>query len=351
MHDRRGQLVSSTERAAVSVVLQDVSWLVQPRLINDPFSDPGVFVDFRYGRRALLFDLGDLSPLSSRELMRVSHAFVSHTHLDHFAGFDRLLRVCLHRPGPLHLVGPEGFIDQVEHRLRSYTWNLLGERSADFRLVVSTFADDRLSRCAVFRARDRFARREAALEDTEPGRVLVEEQYRIEAVSLNHGSLPVLAFALVEHKRVNVWRGALDRMGLPVGSWLNEAKRAVRSGLPGDTRVQVTPETAMRLEDLGDVLRIGPGQKVAYVTDAAWTDENLAKIVGLAAGADQLFIEAAFLEAEAGLAAARSHLTAAQAGRIGRLAGVRHLVPFHFSPRYLGQPEALQEEALHAFYP
>jgi ribonuclease Z len=105
----------------------------------------------------------------------------------------------------------------------------------------------------------------------------------------------------------------------------------------------------VRLEDLGDVLRIGPGQKVAYVTDAAWTPDNLAKIVNLAAGAEQLFIEAAFLEADAGLAAARSHLTAAQAGRIGRLAGARHLVPFHFSPRYLGQPEALHEEALRAF--
>ena len=192
MHDRRGQIINSTERAALSVVLQDVSWLVQPRLINDPFSDPGVFVDFRYGRRALLFDLGDLTPLSSRELMRVSHAFVSHTHMDHFAGFDRLLRVCLHRPGPLHLVGPEGFIDQVEHRLRSYTWNLLGERSVDFRLVVSTFVDDTLSRCAVFRARDRFARREAALEDTEAGRVLVEDQFRMRPSASTTARCPFL---------------------------------------------------------------------------------------------------------------------------------------------------------------
>ena len=136
-----------------------MSWLVQPRLVNGPFDDPGLYLGFRFGRRAMLFDLGDLSPLSSREILRVSHAFVSHTHVDHMAGFDRLFRLCLHRPAPLTLIGPTGFAEQIEHRIRSFTWNLLDENSVDFCLRAMDYDGYRLTRGLEFHARQAFARR------------------------------------------------------------------------------------------------------------------------------------------------------------------------------------------------
>ena len=327
-----------------------MSWLVQPRLVNGPFDDPGVYLDFRFGRRAILFDLGDLSPLSSRELLRVSHVFVSHTHVDHVAGFDRLFRLCLHRPSPLTLVGPVGFADQVEHRIRSFTWNLLDGNSVDFRLCAMDYDGRRLIRGAEFRAREAFARRAVEPPEVPDGVAWAEADFRIEAVALDHG-IPSLAFALKEVLQVNVWRGVLNEMGLPPGPWLNDAKRAVRMGLPDDHILQVPGGATVELGELKDkALHIAPGQAVAYVTDAAPHGRNRARILQLAGGADQLFIEAVFLEADRPLALASHHLTAWEAGAIAREAGARHVTPFHHSARYLAEPEALRQELFESFH-
>jgi ribonuclease Z len=325
-----------------------MSWLVQTRLINGPFDDPGLFIDFRFGRRAVLFDLGDLSVLSPRELMRVSHAFVSHTHLDHFIGFDRLLRVRLHQTAPLHLFGPTGLADHVAAKLAGYAWNLLDERSPDFVITASEFSDERIVRRCAFRARTRFAREELEPPELPPGLVHAEDEFSVEATILDHG-IPCLAFALQETLRVNVLKDRLKALGLPVGPWLNATKRAVRAGADDGTRVEV-PGGTMPLGKLKEsALRISAGQRIAYVTDAAGTGANLEKIAALAKGADQLFIEAAFLAADCDLAELRRHLTAAAAGAIARRAGAKRVIPFHFSNRYEEREAEVRREVDEAF--
>ena len=325
-----------------------MTWLVQPRLINDPFSDPGLFIDFRFGRRALLFDLGDVTALSSRELLRVSHAFVSHTHMDHFAGFDRLLRFCLHRDKPLHLIGPGGFAERVQHKLEAYTWNLLGAHSFDCVLTAAEFVDDRFVRMVEFRARETFRPRELAPPDLPAGVVLDEEEFQVRAVTLDHDT-PCLAFALQEKQRINVWNEGLRALGLPVGPWIGEAKRALRRAMPDTTPIDAGQGRTISLGELKQALRIVRGQKIAYVVDASYSEANSRRIVELAAGADLLFIEATFLHEHVALAVERHHLTAAQAGDLAKRAGVARLVPMHFSARYLGHEERVRQEAELAF--
>lgn len=326
-----------------------MSKLVQTRLVNGPFDDPCLYLDFCFGRRGILFDLGDIGPLSARELLRVSHVFVSHAHMDHVAGFDRLLRVCLHRSAPLHLVGPLRFIDQVACRLCSYTWNLLDESSADFRIDAHEFDGERLHRAATFRARDGFRRADIAPPEYPGGVVLEEENIVVTSASLDHGT-PSLAFALKQGLKVNIWRSALEALGLPVGPWLNDAKRAVVRGESDEYVLTIPGVTHIRLGEVRDsALRISEGQRIAYITDAADTAENRDKIVALARGVDELFIETAFLWDDRALAARTHHLTARAAGELAAMAGVGSVTGFHYSGRYLPDGEPLDTELRQTF--
>jgi ribonuclease Z len=100
---------------------------------------------------------------------------------------------------------------------------------------------------------------------------------------------------------------------------------------------------------LREVARTVPGQRYAYIVDVRNTEANALRIRQLAFGADLLFIECTFLEADAAHAEQRNHLTAWQAGLLARRAQVGRLVPCHFSPRYVGGGDALSEEAERAF--
>jgi ribonuclease Z len=166
---------------------------------------------------------------------------------------------------------------------------------------------------------------------------------------------PCLGFAIEEATHVNVWKNRLAELGLPVGPWLRELKRAIIDGEPDDYPIRIdlralpAQERRLPLRQLRDVVSVTPGQKIAYVTDAADTAANRAAIIKLAEKADLLFIEAAFAAADAALASERAHLTTAAAGQIARAAGVRRVEPFHFSPRYAGEEERMLNEVLAAF--
>jgi ribonuclease Z len=326
-----------------------------PRLVNEPFADPGLYVDLRFERRALLFDLGDISALPPRKLLRISDVFITHRHMDHFAGFDHLLRFLLGRDKVVRLYGLSGLIDAVDAKLRAYTWNLVAGYDGNFILyAIELQPEDRLA-VAQFAGREGFRRLEAPSRRTQGGLLLDEPGLQVRATTLDHG-IPVLAFALQERAHINIWRHRLHSRGLAVGPWLRAFKEAVVRGDPEDTPVSVAwvpgacgPGSLPLGQLKREIMRLTAGRKIAYVVDVAFTQANVVKIVDLAQGADILFIEGGFLEADAADAALRRHLTAGQAGTIARLCGVKRLETLHYSPRYHGCGSALAQEAAAAF--
>jgi len=127
------------------------------RLVNSPFEDPCLYIRLLREGRALLFDAGFTTNLSAGDILKISDIFISHTHIDHFIGFDSILRLHLRREYPLRLYGPKGFIDCVEGKLRGYTWNLIG----NYPLVIEVLEiHEKSLKKAIFRAKDAFMRKD-----------------------------------------------------------------------------------------------------------------------------------------------------------------------------------------------
>jgi len=314
----------------------------RPRLLNGQTGDPALLVSLRWQGRALLVDLGRIDRTPAATLLPIEAVFVSHTHMDHFMGFDQLLRLFLARDATLRLYGPAGLADCVAGKLAGYTWNLTDDYA--FTLEVTEIAARQMTSWR-FAARQRFAREPLGPPRPFTGVVLADPVFTVEAAPLDH-KIVSMAYAMTERTHLNVRPEALAAAGLEPGPWLNALKQAIRTGAPDDTPIQVTPGDRRPLGALGaELITVTPGQKVAYVVDTLFSPANAAAIVRLAAGADLFFCEAPFLEEDLEQAARRYHLTARQAGALGRAAGVRRLQVFHFSPRYEGRYGEIVAEA------
>ena len=323
-----------------------------PRLINGPFEDPGLYIPFLFENRAIIFDLGDTLSLAARDLLKISHAFITHTHVDHFVGFDRVLRISLGREKNLHLFGPPGFFKNVEGKLAAYSWNLV--ENYPYRLglqLVEVHQDYLITR--EYLCQNKFIPTRKAVSTAYKDVIYEEPAFKISVAILDHG-IPCLGFAIKERFHVNINKDRLAALGLETGPWLTDFKQALYDGRDSESEFEIKAGDGQtqrfRLGELAEQISlVTRGQKIAYIADAGYSLENQEKIVSLAKNADHLYIEAAFLELHKDIAAEKCHLTARQAGTLAARAGAKEFTIFHFSPRYTDQEHLLQEEAREAF--
>ena len=313
---------------------------------SGPFKDPFLYLRFYHTGRAVLFDLGDLAPLTARDLMRVSDVFVSHTHMDHFIGFDRLLRTHLHRAGVLRVYGPAGLLDHVEGKLSGYTWNLSGGYPLS---ILATQTDGSVIRTAVFSAKNRF-KRENLKVGAWDGIFLDEARFRVRAAVLDHG-VPCLGYRLEEKMNIGILSGKLLQRGLLPGAWITTLKTAMVEDQPPSRMLRVKTVNGVREMALGElegICRFGPGATLSYIMDADESPANLEKIVTLAQNSDLLYIEAAFTARDSSRARERKHLTARGAGLVAARAHATVTRIIHLSPRNEGKEDRILKEAMDA---
>ncbi len=241
-----------------------------------------------------LFDCGEGTQIGLRRLnlrwKKITSIFISHTHADHVTGLPGILMLSsqVDRNEPLYIFGPP---------------------------KIREFVD------AMRRTLDMYINYEIVVKEIEGGTTIVQaEDYCIRTHPLVH-TKPCLAYSLEEAQRPGVFfPEKAQELGVPRGPLWSQLQGGETVSLPDGT--SVTPAQVLGSER--------KGRKFCFATDTT-TAPGLAQF---ACGSDVFICEGMFSEELADTAADKKHLTAAQAARLGREAGVKQLGLIHYSPRY-----------------
>lgn len=254
----------------------------------------------RFDEQGFLFDPGEGTQrqmiFAGAKVSEITKIFITHFHGDH----------CLGLAGIIQRIS----LDRVSHEIEVYfpsSGIKYYEHLKDSSLFYNTAS---LKACPV----------------EGPGVIFEGRHMVIEADRLDH-DVETFGYRISEKDTYTLMPRRLEELGIS-GHDAGRLKHAGSITIDGRT---------IDIKEVGKVLH---GQRFAFVMDTRDCDAARR----LARGADLLVCEATYLSDQETLASEYGHLTAEQAGRIARDAGVRKLVLTHFSQRYT-RVEDLAEEA------
>lgn len=258
--------------------------------------------------RFFLIDCAEGTQIQLRKyrvrLSRISHAFISHVHGDHFLGVFGLIATfgLLGRKAPFHLFAPHA----LEEMLNIH-WQYAG--TPDFPVHFHPLA---------------------------PGSSgLIWEDKRVEAYTfpVSH-RIPTHGFLFKEKLQYrNMKKAAVVDYQLGI----KEIKE-IKQGQPIQRNGKTQPLSRYSIPPMRP-------RTYAYSADTRYDE----KIIPFIKEADLLYHEATFDEARKELAYKNFHSTARQAGEIARKAAVGQLLIGHVSARYKGQEGGLLQQAQAVF--
>jgi ribonuclease Z len=314
-------------------------------LVNGSTGDPVLYVDYPDADNAILFDAGENCRLPMERLADLRAVFITHHHVDHFIGLDRIVRANIDNDKVLSIFGPPGTIQKVYDRIRSYEYQFF-----PFQKIVIDVVD--VKRESLLRARlectKRFPPPMPVAEARTSAEIFRTDLVRVEAAFAEH-TVPCLSYALVEEPGYHFDSSMLESGALRPGPWIRDVGRKLRENARLDEEVAIQDGKFT----LGSLAKTyfgkTAGGRLAFITDTIWTDAVAGDLVKLASKADRLYCDSYYASAQDAAAQKHKHMTATAAAELAQRAHVRELVLMHFGPRYQGRYEALLDEARAVF--
>ncbi len=234
---------------------------------------------------------------------RLNKILITHGHLDHILGLGGLISTMARWEmiEALEIFGGAFALDRIR------------------RLMDVVFAPHPIPESIVFR-------------EIAPGVIFETEYLRVEAFPVVHRGPDCYGYHFIETPKRPFLVDRAEALGVPAGPERRQLVAGQPLTLP-DGRI-IQPD-----EVLGPPR---PGARLVFIGDLART-RGLARIAN---DADALVVEATYLEQDRDLARQYGHLTAAQAARLARNAGVRQLILTHISRRYSSEDILAEARAI-----
>ncbi len=314
-------------------------------LINEKSDDPGIVIEIESLGEYILFDIGNIRRLDRHLLRKITKVFVTHTHMDHFIGFDHLLRNKLGKPHTVDIFGINPLSENLYHKLQGYTWNLVEyEPQLIFKLKQW---NNGMFEYYSFDIKKKFAKDFIREESTDSDIIYENDNYRVRFKVLDH-KINVLGYSFEYKEKLYLKKEKIRNLPLK-GKEIGIFKRFLENSNNSGKKFKIDDKEysyEYLKEEFSYTL---PGYKISYITDVIYSEKNKEKIVQLVKNSDVLYCEAVFLPQDKPQASKVFHLTADQTGMIAKESNVKKLVIFHFSRRYGKNSYRILEEVRKIF--
>ena len=298
---------------------EDISILV--RLDNHPWN--------------YLCECGDASDLTMKEVQNCKAIFISHTHIDHFVNFDSVIRHQIGIQRRVIICGPKGIAEQVQSRIKSYTWNLIEKGSIIYE-IREYVSEGKLVIYEIEPPKWELKQ----IKETESNIIFEDKSFAVSAILLDH-KIPTLAY---KFKEMDTTKIDIQSSGFKGGKWVKTLKDAFEKE-ERDILISIE-EQEYKSGELFHLLHIQEGDSLGIIMDHAASEINHQKIKGHFFRCRQVFIESFYKEEDKELAELNYHSYSKMSGRIMKEALVQQAIPVHFSRKYT---EAEIEELISEF--